>query len=314
MRSRFNLALISLAGTLTIQVTSPAPTAWAAACCSGAGGLPTLITTDDRGQFSATLSSGALIGDALSPGELAVFRSPSDSTQTTSLGLGFARAWSPEVQWGAQVSVRRLVADRDGPTGPRASETLTALGDLQLSLAWEFLPELSFSRWRPRGFLWGGIILPTGRSPHELSPGTGNPDLSTGTGFFTPTVGLLLLKSGSSLDGSFAFEASVPFTRTFEGGDGTVSPGASFRAQAGLGWSLSGLPLRLGARLAPKLRLAGSRGLLSQLLWDSTLEAGGEIREGWAWQTAYTDQTLMGPAWNATLGRTLTLSLITRWE
>jgi len=133
-------------------------------------------------------------------------------------------------------------------------------------------------------------------------------------------LGAFFLQTSAQLDTSFLIEGSFPLPRTFASqsqsdlGDGPLSPGASFRAQIGAGWSFSRLPFRVGVRFAPRLRLAGSRGILSQLLWDSTLEAGGEIREGLAWQAAYIDQTLLGPAWNATLGRTLTLTLITRWE
>lgn len=183
-----------------------ARSAFPAACCGSSSQLPSLITTDDRWQASGQLGY--------------------DATRENSI-------FKMDGTW---LFAENLQASIGVPTFLQSSEYL--LGDVVASLAYEILPEYTYSPWRPRIFLVAQTLIPTGHS-------------NLGTlvkGVFQPGVGLVILKAWKAIDVFIQGEIHKPFDKQFTilGGGYTVSQGIGSSATAGIGFSPNGGNLRFG--------------------------------------------------------------------
>jgi hypothetical protein len=296
-----------------------AATSFAASCCGGGSAAPTMITGDDLAQFSASLSQGQVIGDAPTSG-LPVFRADGDTEQIQTLRLEGAYLLTDRWQTGASLALSR----RSRVTSRTDSSSASGLGDITLSAAYEVLPEWEYSAWKPRGFLFAQFLIPTGGSIYEASFSATQPwglD-SRGRGFDTGGLGALFTKSWSSWDSSILVETHRAFSRTFATAPGPLKliPGWGASASAGAGYSPSGVPVRFGLSLAPSYEGGiASEGTVtsssdSQLVWNTSAQLGWMVTHGSTLSAIYTDQTLVGPASNASLSRTFALSYQKRWE
>ncbi|MCC7441255.1 MAG: hypothetical protein IT285_06470 [Bdellovibrionales bacterium] len=283
--------------------------AQAAPCCGGSSAAPALITGDERATAGFALSQSAVIGDAPSEG-LAVFRAPGDDEWTRTLRVEGALLLSDRWQAGlwfpwVQRELRR----------PGAHSDASGAGDLRAHLGYEILPEWEYSAWRPRGFAFFQLTVPTGVSVYEATaPGAVD---ATGRGFWALSAGTLLIKKGAAWDGWALPEARVILARKFSG----ASLGGGIGASLGFGAGRSFGAFRLGARVQPQWE--SSRAVTSSLgrsrtdrlwVWDTGLEASWMQNDALSWTASYVDQTLLGPARNTALNRTFALSVQHRWD
>lgn len=291
--------------------------AHAAACCAGSGAAPSILSGDDSAQVSASLARGTVIGDAPVHG-IPVFRNDSSSEITETLLVSGAILLSDRFQVGTSVPFIRHSVSGSSGNGTRS----TGFGDIRFNTAYEFLPEWTYSAWKPRGFVFLQLTLPTGTSIYD-SQSAGAVD-ALGRGFYGVGAGTLLIKRWTVWDAVFIPEAHYSFARTFR-----PDPGGSLRVGLGWGGSLalgfgaspgSG-DFRFGLRVQPlyeSARKTSVEGATSrtneQLSWNTTLEASYLVSATWTAQASYTDQTLLGPAINTTLSRTIALGLQHRWE
>lgn len=307
------LALLLLAAIATPGVARAAP------CCGAGSAAPTILTGDDRAQLSTSLSQSQVIGDAPASG-LPVFRADGDVEQTQTLRIEGAFLLSDRWQIGASVPYIR----RSRSTQALASSSSNGLGDLGLSGAYEILPEWEYSAWKPRGFVFTQALIPTGGSIYESSFDASDPwGLNArGRGFYAIGVGALLLKSHGDWDVSLMGEGHRSFSRTFSTpeGDLSLTPGWGGSATLAGGYSLTKLPLRFGLAVSPAYeggvdaQGAVSSSSDSQLVWNASAQLAWMFGHGATLSAIYTDQTLIGPASNASLSRTLALLYQKRWE
>lgn len=306
--------LIFFAATLAIM-----PSAHAAPCCGGSSAAPTILTGDDRAQFSASLAQSQVIGD-VPAGGLPVFRSDGDTEQAQTLRVEGAFLMTDRWQLGASVPYTRRTRNT-----PELASASSGFGDLGLSGAYEILPEWEYSVWKPRGFVFVQTLIPTGGSVYESSFDATDPwglD-ARGRGFYALGAGAVLLKSWGDWDVSFVGETHRSFARTFSTQDGDLSlkPGWGASASLASGYSLTRLPMRFGLALSPgyegSIAATGS-GLDSvsdsQLVWNASAQVGWMFGHDATLSAVYTDQTLLGPATNVSLSRTLALYFQKRWE
>lgn len=285
----------------------PARRAQAAACCSGNAVAPSIITGDNRAQLGASISHGSVIGDAPASG-LPVFRSARDSEQSQTLRLDGAMLLSDRWQLGASLPVIR----RSRQIGSRF-ESAQGPGDLSFDIGYEALPEWSYSRWRPRGFLFTRLTLPTGRSIHDSE--TGWAVDSRGRGQWAAALGGILLKTWGAWDASLLIEGHRLFGRKF--GDLDVGGSWGTSAALGLGFSPGGGDLRVGAALAPAYDTGFETNLGQssyQLAWTAALQLGYVLGDTQSLSAVYSDQTLFGPARNVALQRSVAVAFQQRWE
>jgi hypothetical protein len=314
------LTLLIIASALLFGLSGPWSTrAWAAPCCGGGSAAPTILTGDDHAQLSASLSQAQVIGDAPTQGT-AVFRADGDLEQTQTLKVEGAYLFSDRWQFGATLPVVR----RSRST-PATQSTSTGFGDLNLNLAYEWLPEWEYSVWKPRGFVFYQELIPTGGSIYESSFNSIDPwGLNArGRGFFASGIGAVFLKSWGGWDAAFVGEGHRSFSRTFSTFDGSLelSPGWGGSLALAGGFSPSSLPLRFGLSLSPAFEegvRARSASLDStsdpQLVWTTSVLLGWLVGHESTVSAIYSDQTLLGPASNASLSRTVSISFQRRWQ
>ena len=316
-------ALITLA-LITASAALPRPS-FAGACCGGGLTSASLITGDERARFGLSIASRAVVADALSSGSLSPRTDESPSETQNIAALEGSMILADRFQLGLRLegSSQSFTFSGDADT-PAPS---MGWGDIRFNTAYEFLPEWTYSPWKPRGYLWAGMLLPTGRSIHE----TLNPSEAMGEGFLTPSLGVLFIKRWQQWDATASLELRQALGRTFEQdlGGGFVSSSA-FGNQLGwngllaLGYSPGAGRLRLGARIEPQWRAERSvevDGIASQTVARRITALGADI----TWMlpgttqltAAFTDQTalgLSGLASNAALSRTLALLISHRLD
>lgn len=312
-RARLAVSVASLAGSSLYSSV-----ALAAPCCAGGGSLPAMITGDEATQLTLTTSAGTVIGDAPAEG-IPVFRSSRVRESSQLLKIDAATVLPGELdRWQAGVSVP--MTRHDFWRADSGSNSPMALGDVQLGTAFAFLPEWSYSAWKPKGFVFAQLTLPTGRSIYE-SAATDAVDAG-GKGFTTASAGMILVKRWSTWDASLTAQVSRSFGRDFAAISGSeplsVAPFWGASASASVGWSRGAF--RAGLRLQPVYTQALTTSTPSslsvssyKLSWDTGLDATWLVNDDWSLSGSYVDQTLLGPAVNASLSRTVSVTLLRRW-
>jgi hypothetical protein len=296
-------------------VSAWTPLAMAAPCCAQAGGMPSLITGDERISLGASLSNGTVIGDAPSAGSgIPVFRDALSTRESRSVLLLNAATLidGDRLQAGISVPVQW---NRIG-VGSRDTSRMAA-GDVSLTLGHETIPEWDYSLWKPRGFSFLQLTLPTGRSILESTDSSAS-DV-TGLGHVALSAGFVALKRWSLWDANALVRLGRVFGRGFDSGVSTRS------AWSGA-FSLGG-----GVSFAERFRFGGTFGVdavSAQALSGAGLDSSGAGRLVWtaganlSWLRGnddtlilgYADQTLFGPAYNTSLARTFSLSFMHRIE
>lgn len=306
------LLFLSILYVVTALATLTMQTAWAGACCASGGALPSLITSDDHAQFSATVSRGSVIGDApRAPDEgLPIFRASDHTENLSTLQLSGATLVSDLWQVGASIPVHR----RDLAVASSKTQA-QGLGDAVISAGFEAFPEYGYSAWRPRGYFFSTLTLPTGTSIYTARQRS-QAD-AFGKGFVTPGFGALFKKDFGRIDVSWLAEAHHSFARNFHSGEERVHVQGFWGAstQIAIGYRVMD-SARLGFKLAPQYSQAfqtetnlGTTQTAPKLVWDTTLDFTFAFRGEWTALASYTDQTFFGPVMNTTLSRTVAFGI-----
>ena len=96
----------------------------------------------------------------------------------------------------------------------------TGLGDVSLSLGYEYLPDWSYSPWRPKGVAFLAATFPTGGSIYD-STELYRIDFG-GKGFFSLSLGTFFVKSWGNWDASLFLEGHRSFSRTITNENGVL--------------------------------------------------------------------------------------------
>jgi hypothetical protein len=276
-----------------------------------------VITTDSRAQLATTVSHGTVIGDVTGDGE-AIFRS--NRNRETSTTLKFDSAYSVSDYWQVSASVP-VVKHYRGLGDTEASST--GLGDITVGGAWEFLPELNYSAWKPRGFVVAQVTAPTAPSIYDSTDPIGA-DVR-GRGFWTPSVGMVFSKIHGHFDLLSSIEVHQSLSRKTNtagaGGELTVKPQPGASLMVGAGYNLPTRPWRFGLSIMPTYEgpivtegVGFKNTSAPQYVWNISLQAAYLIESDWTASAAYTDQTLVGPAQNVALSRTFSVIFVHRWS
>ena len=269
------------------------------------------MTGDERHFTSAAVSHSKVIGDAAESGR-PIFRDAQDSEVTRTVRFSIATLISDRWQIGASIPiVDRSVSS--GDTLNRASR----LGDASLSLAFESIPETTYSEWKPRGFTFLGLTAPTGTSVYD--GGLSDSSEITGGGFYVASIGQILVKRWTEWDLTAAPTIEFPFARSFgSSGPNTVHVHPGIRTALSLegGFSPGSQAWRGGLGVSPQWSAPlhaesqrdGTSSSSSRLVWPVQASLSYAFPSEWSLRLAYVDETLIGPVRNSTLSRTFTLS------
>lgn len=302
--------------TLIVLLVSCSHSVIAAPCCSSSAAVPSVVSGDDEMQMTFTTARSTVIGDVSDEGR-PVFRSADDSEISQTYRLDMARVFDDRYQGGVSLPVVDHEVNRLS-----SHHQSMRFGDIRLTGAYEAMPEWSYSSWKPKGFGFFQLTLPTGRSIYD-SQEIGAVD-SSGQGFYRFALGGLFTKNRGAWDFYFIPEVHYSFSRTFGNSDGgevtRVAPGLGSSIAVGAGFSPHMGNLRIGFRLQPLFSQSkkidsslGKSETAKQEVWDTSLEAAYLLTEAWTVLSSYTDQTLLGPARNSTLSRTFSLGVQHRW-
>lgn len=295
-------------GLLVLLASALVPRASASSCCGGSTSFPALMTTDSKAQFSMGLRDQWTVADAARDGQVRRRSSSSrDSIRASSLTA------VAQLAEGVQSAIQIPVLSREVVAGENPGWQ-TDLGDVSLLGSYEFLPEKTYSPWKPRGFAYLRGVVPSGQSVYEAQ----DPLLSSisGQGFYSLGVGAAFVKILGLWDLNGHAEWRTLWSRRYrlEGESVLISPGPQASGSIGFGYSPNGTKVRLGLSLGPavtgRVAFSGTRpDSEARWVWDATFSASYLFTDEWMAAVTYRDQTLWGPARNTPLVREIGLLL-----
>lgn len=280
------------------------PRVFAAACCGGGFGLPSIITGDDRAQLTAAMSVAKVNADVQGNG---LWRKREQDEFTRTLRIEGAHLLTDRWQAGASLPI----VQRE-----RVQRQSSGLGDASVSLGYEYLPEWDYSVWRPKGVGFLQLTAPTGKSIYESEDSIALD--SRGRGFWALGAGTVLTKAYRKLDGFFSAELHRSLPKKSAQTDGTLYPGwgGTFTAGAGYNWR----DWRAGGSIAQTfedavdLRGGNSWQGQEQRYTTGSLAVSYLANEEWAGTLTYSDQTAFGHPVNTSLSKTVAVQLQHRWS
>jgi hypothetical protein len=309
--SRHRVRIYFMASALNGIALAVSHTASAAPCCSAGSALPALVTNDDRGQISVMNSYSDTVMDAPDSG-VPMIRSDRNADQNWMTRVSGATRVRESWQFGAGITLINRSTRVSGRDYRDAG-----LGDSDFSIAYEVLPEWTYSDWKPRGWLYLQTVLPTGQGIQD--PRLAGPASVRGQGVFQSVVGVVLTKSWSHWDVFVVPEFRRLYGRSF--GSSGVSLSGTWGAGIQLGGGYSFSSWRVGFRTQPVFQgnrevfSFGTRSIApSKQVWNSGLDVSYLVNTDWMVAASYSDQTLLGPARNTTLERGFGILVSRKWE
>lgn len=279
-----------------------------AACCGGGSSSASLITGDYLAQFSLSSSYSDIA--AMQTNGKAIFWEDGHSQRTLTYKISAGAMVSEKSQVG--ISTEMLKKDYSFISGNR--ESSTRMGDITLQAGHELLRESYYNSLLPRILLGLAHSLPTGIGLEE-SKKSGLSDVS-GLGRHQTSLSLLMLKRTASFMFSLKLEAHQRWKRKQRGGSTVgASTGESLEV------SLTRLPPKsiftYGGSFATLWNSAHKVRRSTGTEYKSADERVSEVAifsalalaQDWETSLRYVDQTLIGPAKNSTLSRTVSLAL-----
>lgn len=282
----------------------------AAACCGGGFASPSLIAGDDRAQFTSSYGQTQVVVDNVDSS--GIWRKSKTQQKIQTIKLEGAHIFADLWQAGFSLPVIQR---------SHHNETHSGLGDVALTLGYEYLSDWNYNILRPKGIGFLQLILPTGKS--KMDSDRGGLD-SRGNGFLALGAGTLLTKSWARWDAYTSIDLHRSFSKPVRNLDMNAEalPGYGGNLAVGLGYNLKDLrfgssvtwtyedPIILESKNVPlTTRSEGTIERYATTQFSISYMANDE----WSGTASYTDQTLMGSPINTSLGRGLILQIQKRW-
>jgi hypothetical protein len=278
-----------------------------AACCGGGFATPSIIAGDDKAQFTTSLSMTEIVVDNVDT--QGIWRKWSEHQNVQTLKLEGAHIFNDLWQLGFSIPLIQRT---------RQSEIHSGLGDMAVSLGYEYLPDWNYNPYRPKGIGFIQIIFPTGKSKADSEVGGLD---SRGNGFWALGAGTLLTKSLGRWDAFSSFDIHKSFDKKIRNSmfSGTLKPGMGGNWGLGLGYNLK--DLRLGSSLTwtyedpikTTSELSNESGNRERFT-TAVLSLSYKTSSEWSGTFSYSDQTLFGDPENTSLGRGFLLQWQRRWS
>lgn len=278
-------------------------TVLAAACCGGSSSLPSLITGDYRQQWSMTYSNAAIVFDADTESKIQPRNSSLQEVNETFL-LRAAYVLDSRIQYGLELPIKLNTKKLT-----TQEESSSSISDISFQIAYEFLPELEFSKWKPRGFIFLKQVIPVGKSTYNSEKMLMTD--ATSNGFFTTSLGLGFYKVISQFDWQALADLSFKHSREFTTSSGDklyISPGIEQKYLLSAGYSPNNGNWRFGTGIQ-YLHSAAAKSSLSQSKY--ILESNGNLSyviDNKSFSISYFDQSFWGTAKNSPLAKGITFS------
>lgn len=177
---------------------------FAASCCGGSSGAINLITNEAKFKSSLTYSNKLYISD-ISSDKTITKRTRDEKEIREVLNLGFAKSVADFGQLSFEAGVVKITKNSDEDT---------SVSDLKFGYTYEFLPEIFYSPWKPRGFGYLLVDVPIGQSKFQYESKTGT-DI-TSSGLYQVSAGFLFLKNIGQFEYRISSSVTKPLNRDFD--------------------------------------------------------------------------------------------------
>ena len=279
----------------------------AAACCGGGFAAPSIIAGDDKAQLSTSYSiTDVIVANVDSQG---VWRKWDANQKVQTLRLEGAHIFQDRWQAGFTLPIIQR---------SQRNENHSGLGDVAVSVGYEYLPDWNYNPYRPKGIGYLQLTLPTGKSKADSDVGGLD---SRGNGFWAIGAGTLLTKTLSRWDVLSSFEIHRSFEKTIRNSsfNGELKPGTGGSLGLGAGYNLK--DYRVGSLITwtyeDSIQSTSQLGLKQNTGIERFATAAFSISylasAEWSGTFSYTDQTLFGDPVNTSLGRGIAIQMQRRW-
>jgi len=282
--------------------------AYSAACCGGGSTVPSLVTTDDRAQLSTSFSYSQIKIDSVDGA--GIWFKNADHQMTKTLKFDYAYVLDSDIQFGCSIPlVQKQFQD----------QTYSGLADVQAAIGYEYLPEREYNLFKPKAFVYGGLIFPTGFSKYKSMNGGVD---ARGQGLWGISLGHVAVKNYLQFDLMSLIDLHHYFNQDLK-----LANNESLKIrQNGLGGQINfaagynTLKSRWGFSAAwfYEDRITNQQ----QNIQDTGyIEKYGQISLSYSYMLTelagvtfnYSDQTIIGTPESTSLGQTLSVQLNQRW-
>ena len=294
--------------TLSFSLLCLSSEIWAAACCGGASSMPTMILGDDKAQISSSYTFSKVDIDSVD--NEGYWHRWDQHITTETFKIQGSHLLSDLWQMGFGIPIVKRARDQ---------ENFSGLGDLNLNVGYEFLPEWDYHPIRPKGLAFFQITVPTGKTKIESENGGLD---STGNALWSLGMGLVLTKVIKKLDLQFSWDWHHSFQKKFNNSSfsGNLIPGNGQNLSLGFGYNLENFrightviwtsedPIRISS-LDPNYESAGYR----ENFATGTVSLSFLASEEYSHTLSYADQTWYGTPQNTSLAKSINYLLQKRW-
>lgn len=280
---------------------------FSAACCGGGFAAPSIIAGDDKAQLTTSFTNTEVVVDNVDSS--GIWRKSQQHQKIKTLRFEGAHIFKDRYQFGFSIPV--LQREQFG-------QTYSGLGDMAMSLGYEYLPDWNYNPYRPKGIGYLQLITPTGKSKAESEVGGLD---SRGNGFWALGFGTLLTKSWGAWDLFSNLDLHRSFSKEIDTNSlqGRLNPGLGGNLGIGVGYNLK--DYRIGSSITwtyeDPIQVENRIGVTQ----DGYVERYGTfvanvsylVSPEWSGTFSYSDQTLFGEPINTSLGRGLALQIQRRW-
>ncbi|MBT4793316.1 MAG: hypothetical protein HON90_17225 [Halobacteriovoraceae bacterium] len=285
------------------------PLSFGAACCGGGSSVANLIVGDYRTQLSFGYTNMAITHTVNTDGEF-IERDKNNQevleTMTAMASYLAADYW----QFGFSIPMHKNTHKTDYKTSNEMG-----VGDIKLQPAFEFMPELYYSKWKPRGFVFLQHNIINSRSVYNTKSEFATDAFSQG--FNTTTLGLYFTKIIGNFDLTVSTEVHTSPARKFKsnGNEFWVTPRDGNSTQLTIGFSPQASNFHFGTNLKSSYdgakKISGDIESLgtSKSYTEAGLSIGLRVADK-SYNVSYTDQTFFGVAKNMNAAKIISFNLI----
>lgn len=281
---------------------------FAAACCGGGAAVPSLIAGDNRAQMTTSYSMTEVVVDNVDSN--GIWRTWDEHQTVQTFRVEGAHIFQDRWQVGFGVPIIQR---------SRQNNTYSGLGDVNLTLGYEYLPDWDYNPLRPKGIGFLQLTLPTGKSKADSEVGGLD---SRGNGFWALGAGTLLTKNWRRLDAYTSLEIHHSFEKEIQQSyfQGILKPGLGGNLGLGLGYNFKGY--RLGSSVnwtyEDPIDSKSRTGLVENGAVERYATAVVSLSylasTNWTGTFSYSDQTLFGEPVNTSLGKGFSFQFQKRWN
>lgn len=281
--------------------------AYAASCCVANTSVPNLMLMPSSWQQTMAMGNSRVIGDVDQNGQ-SIFRRSSNKDTVQFLRMDLAHRWATTYQSGVSFRYQNRSRSLNG-----TSAEDSGWSDVGLFHAWQPIKY-------ERTFVFQNINIPTARSNYNSVE-----DMAVdahGSGTYMANIGLLHIKNFKQHDLTVGGEFHHSFSRQFqtEGTQTKVSGYSGASVSMGAGYIPWRSKMRYGMMLTPRYELEKSIQVNNEiqkskpsLVWDTVLNVSYTFNSEYALGISYLDQTVLGPARNTLLNRSLNVLVQKQW-